>query len=186
MSRKPIISICGDSDLATGDVRLELAERLGKKLIDSNYRVLTGGMGGIMEAASRGARSSDNYQSGDVIGILPGYDPGDANEFVDVAVATGMDHLRNQLVATSDALVAIGGGAGTLTEMAFAWMLGRLVLAYQVEGWSGKVADTKLDHRIRYPGIREDRVFGVRTEEEVARILVDYLPLYRRGFSGMD
>ncbi len=179
MSGRPTVSICGDSFLPSGDERLALAEHLGERLVDSGFRILTGGMGGIMEAASRGAHSSENYHPGDVIGILPGDEIKDANEFVDVAVPTGMGHLRNQIVASSNAVVAIGGGAGTLSEMAFAWMGGRLVIAYQVEGWSGKLAGTRLDLRIRFPDIPDDRVFEVNNADEVLDVLKKYLPRYR-------
>ena len=65
-------------------------------------------------------------------------------------------------------------------------MLGRLVIAYEVEGWSGKLANTRVDHRIRYPGIEDDRVFGVRSEEDVIDILNEKLERYRNYFSGMD
>jgi len=139
-----------------------------------------------MEAVSRGGRSSVNYQNGDIIGILPDYGQEGANDYVDIPIATGMDNLRNQIVANSDAMIAIGGGAGTLSEIAFAWMLGRLIMAYEVEGWSGKVANTRLDHRIRYPKIKEDRIFGVRTEDDVLAILGEMLGRYRHYFSGMD
>ena len=186
MTRKPIISICGDSYVPDGDIRLKLAERLGRKLVDTGYRIVTGGMGGIMEAASRGASSSESYQSGDIIGILPGYDPCEANRYVDIPIATGLDHVRNQVVANSDAVIAMGGGAGTLSEICFAWMLGRLVIAYRVEGWSGKLADTRLDHRIRYPDMEEDRIFGVNNEDEAIEILASYLSRYGRVFQGMD
>lgn len=186
MTRRHIITISGDSHLPEGDIRIELAERLGRRLVDENYRILTGGREGVMEAASRGARSSGNYRSGDIIGILPDYGQEGCNEFVDIPIATGMDNLRNQIVANSDAVIAIGGGAGTLSEMAFAWMLGRLVIAYEVEGWSGKLANTRVDHRIRYPGIEDDRVFGVRSEEDVMDILNNNLERYRKYFPGMD
>lgn len=97
-----------------------------------------------------------------------------------------MGNLRNQVVANSDAVIAIGGGAGTLSEIAFAWMLSRLIIAYEVKGWSGKLANTRLDHRIRYPGIEDDRVFGVRSEEDVLDILKNNPWRYTKFFSGMD
>jgi uncharacterized protein (TIGR00725 family) len=87
--------------------------------------VVTGGLGGVMEAASRGARS----RRGRTLGILPGTDRQDANGWVEIAVATGLGELRNGLVVrASDALVAVGGGHGTLSEIAFALKLGRPVV----------------------------------------------------------
>jgi uncharacterized protein (TIGR00725 family) len=87
--------------------------------------VVTGGLGGVMEAACRGARS----RRGRTLGILPGTDRQDANGWVEIAVATGLGELRNGLVVrASDALVAVGGGHGTLSEIAFALKLGRPVV----------------------------------------------------------
>lgn len=185
MIKKGMISICGNASLPESDHRLSLAESLGKRLVDEGYRILTGGLGGVMEAASRGARSSDLYHAGDVIGIIPGYNVEEANEYVDIAIATGMDHLRNQVVSNSDAVVAIGGGAGTMSEIAFAWMLKRLVIAYEVEGWSGKVSNMRIDHRIRYNDIPDDRVYGVNDAEEVVIILCDLLPKYQHHHHGI-
>jgi uncharacterized protein (TIGR00725 family) len=112
---------------------LALAEEVGARLVDLGATVVTGGLGGVMEAACRGAKS----RRGLTIGLLPGLDRSEANGWVDVAIATGLGELRNALIVrTSDALVAIGGGAGTLSEIAFALKLGRPVIGigtYQVE-----------------------------------------------------
>src|SRR5204862_98418 len=84
-----------------------------------------GGLGGVMEAACRGARSA----GGTTVGILPGDDRTDANEFVDVAVATGMGEGRNALVVrTADAVIAVGGEFGTLSEIALALRAGKPVI----------------------------------------------------------
>jgi uncharacterized protein (TIGR00725 family) len=173
--RKRIIAIVGDAALDAGDPKLLLAERLGTLVIDAGWRLLTGGLGGVMEAASRGAHASLAHQAGDVIGLLPGADPDDANPFVDVAIPTGLDHGRNLIVARSDAVVAIGGGAGTMAEIAFAWIMKRPVIAFRVAGWSGRVADTRIDERIRYEQISDDRVFGVDTPEQAVAIIKERL-----------
>jgi uncharacterized protein (TIGR00725 family) len=87
-----------------------------------------------MEAASRGAKS----RRGLTIGLLPGLDRSEANGWVDVAIATGLGEIRNALIVrTSDALVAVGGGVGTLSEIGFALKLGRPVIGvgtFEVEG----------------------------------------------------
>ena len=102
-----------------------LAEEVGAQLADLGAVVVTGGLGGVMEAASRGAKS----RNGRTLGILPGEDRDAANGWVDIAVATGLGELRNGLlVRASDALVAIGGGHGTLSEVAFALRIGRPVI----------------------------------------------------------
>lgn len=177
MSERKVIAVIGDGDLREDSLKYHLAENLGRSLIDHGFRLVTGGLGGIMEAASKGARSSAMYKPGDVIGILPGNDPGDANPFVDIGIPTGLGLGRNIIISHAGAVVAIGGGAGTLCEMANAWVLGRLIIAYRVDGWSGKLADQKVDSRDRYPGIPCDRVYGVNSEDEVIAWL-KLLPSY--------
>lgn len=95
----------------------EQAEEVGRLLAEAGAVVLTGGLGGVMAAASRGAKGA----GGLVVGILPGSDRAAANEHVDVALATGMGEMRNALIVRSaDAVIAIGGEYGTLSEIAFA------------------------------------------------------------------
>jgi len=172
--------VIGDASLPESDGRYALARELGRELVSGGYRVVTGGLGGCMEAVCRGARESPEYREGDTIGILPGYDPDEANEFVDVSLATGIFHSRNAIVANSDSVMAIGGGSGTLSEMAMAWIMQRLLIAFRVEGWSGRLADQRIDDRIRYPDIPDDRVYGVDTVEEAIGYL-ERLPKYNRN-----
>jgi len=179
MSVRKIIAVIGDGDLEEGSGKYRLAENLGRSLIDHGYQLVTGGLGGVMEAASKGAGSSALYNKGDVIGILPGDDPAAANPYVDTCIPTGFGHGRNMIISHADAVVAIGGGAGTLGEMAHAWALGRLIVAYRVEGWSGNLADRKIDSRDRYPALPCDRVYGVTSETEVIEWL-NLLPEYTR------
>lgn len=169
--RRPLIAVIGDARLEPGSPVEKLAHNIGRALVDAGYRVLTGGLGGVMEAACQGARSSQKYQAGDTIAVLPGHDPAEANPFVDIAIASGLDHGRNSVVAHADAVVAIGGGAGTLSEICFAWMYKRLIVGMRVEGWSGKLADQRVDDRIRYPEIRDDRVFGADDADQVVELL---------------
>jgi len=173
------IAVVGDGDAAPGSMPWSLAEPLGTLLVAAGYRVVTGGLGGVMEAACRGAHSAGTYRPGDTVGILPGHDAGTANPYVDVAVPTGLGHGRNLVVAHADAVVAIAGGAGTLSEMALAWIFGRLIIAFRVAGWSGTLADRRIDPRPRFPSIPDDRVFGVDTPDEVIGILGARLPAYR-------
>jgi uncharacterized protein (TIGR00725 family) len=141
--RRHAIAVIGDGDTAPGALGCRLAEETGQRLVDAGFRVVTGGLGGVMEAACRGARSSPSHVPDSIVGILPGHDASDANPYVDVAVPTGLGHTRNLLVAHADAVVAVGGGAGTLSEMAMAWVFGRLIVAFRIDGWSGKLADTR-------------------------------------------
>jgi uncharacterized protein (TIGR00725 family) len=116
-----------------------------------------------------------------VIGLLPGTDSDGANSFVDVAIPTGLGHGRNIIVAQADAVVAVGGGAGTMAEIAFAWMHKRLILAFRVDGWSGRVADTRIDERVRYQGMADDRVFGVSHAHEAVSIIKGRLSAYKQS-----
>jgi uncharacterized protein (TIGR00725 family) len=182
MSVRPVvIAVVGDAALAADDPKASLAERFGTLVADEGWRLLTGGLGGVMEAASRGARASLRCGPGGVIGLLPGTDSGSANPFVDVAIATGLGHGRNIIVAQADAVVAVGGGAGTMAEIAFAWMYRRLILAFRVDGWSGRVADTRIDERVRYPGIADDRVFGVSHAHEAVSLIKARLSSYKHS-----
>jgi uncharacterized protein (TIGR00725 family) len=96
--------------------------------------LVCGGLGGVMEAACKGAKES----GGTTVGILPGLDRADANPYVEVAVATGLGEARNALVVrAADALIAIGGGYGTLSEVALALRAGKRVVGlgtWDVEG----------------------------------------------------
>lgn len=178
------VAVIGDGTVEDGSEPWRLAESLGERLVDAGYRVLTGGLGGVMEAASRGARRSAAYVPGVVIGVLPGDEPLAANPYVDVAIATGLGHLRNALVVHADAAVAIGGGAGTLSEIALAWIHRRLVLAFRVGGWSGRLAGSPVDGRRRFASIEDDAVFGVTTAGEAVALLQRRLPEYVAARAG--
>jgi uncharacterized protein (TIGR00725 family) len=123
MSRTPYVAVVGPGE-ASPD-QLHTAEEVGAGLAAAGAVVVTGGLGGVMEAACRGARS----RRGRTLGILPGDDRDAANGWVEIAVTTGMGELRNGLVVrAADAVVAIGGGHGTLSEIALALKLGRPVV----------------------------------------------------------
>jgi len=117
------VSVCGSGD-APPDV-IALAEEVGSRLASANAIVVCGGLSGVMEAACRGAKSAE----GTTVGILPGTERSDANPFVDVAIPTGLGESRNALVArAADALIAIGGEFGTLSEIALALKIGTPVI----------------------------------------------------------
>ena len=123
MSRTPYVAVVGPGDASAPE--LQAAEEVGAGLAAAGAVVVTGGLGGVMEAACRGARS----RHGTTLGILPGEDREAANGWVEIAVTTGLGELRNGLVVrAADALVAIGGGHGTLSEVALALRIGRPVV----------------------------------------------------------
>jgi hypothetical protein len=78
-------------------------------------------------------------------------------------------------------VIAIGGGAGTLSELALAWIHRRLLIAYRVEGWSGRLAGTRVDGWVRFPSIPDDQVFGVESAEEAVDVLLRRLPEFVRA-----
>jgi uncharacterized protein (TIGR00725 family) len=149
--RRLAVSVIGDARLEDS-ARIEEAERLGDALVRAGFRVVTGGLGGVMEAVSRGARRSPAWEEGRVVGILPSYRKSDANPWCDIVIPTGLQLGRNILVAASgDVIIAIGGGSGTLSEMALAWQLGRPLIALGARGWAGRLAGEPLDERGSMP-----------------------------------
>ena len=103
----------------------DLAVEVGRLLAESGYTVICGGLGGVMEAACKGAKSVN----GITVGILPGDDPEEANEFVDFPIGTGMGIGRNIIIIRSAQLViAVNGKYGTLSEVAYALQLGKPVV----------------------------------------------------------
>lgn len=114
-SRRRLVAVCGESDPQTS--LADLAFELGRGIADRGAFLICGGLSGVMEHAARGARAA----GGLTIGLLPGDDPDAANEYVDLAIATGLGHARNAVLArTADGVVALGGGLGTLSEIALA------------------------------------------------------------------
>ncbi|HLE19477.1 MAG TPA: TIGR00725 family protein [Vicinamibacteria bacterium] len=110
------------------------AEEVGRAVARAGAVLVCGGLGGVMEAAARGAR----LEGGFTLGVLPGVGKETANAFIDCAVATGLGHFRNFLIAqTADALVAVAGKHGTLSEIAMALNLGKTVVclgSWNIEG----------------------------------------------------
>ena len=112
---KPLIAVVGGS--AGSPEEIEWAEAVGRLLAEAGAILLCGGLGGVMEAAARGAKAAQGL----TIGILPGSDSADANPYIDVPLATGMGEMRNALIVrAAGAVIAIGGGWGTLSEIALA------------------------------------------------------------------
>lgn len=107
----------------------EMAEELGRLLAEEGHTLLCGGLGGVMEAACEGAAEA----GGIVVGILPG-ERGDANPYVGIRVATGMSHARNAIIVrSSDAVIALAGKYGTLSEIALALKMNIPVIS--LESW---------------------------------------------------
>lgn len=125
MSAPPraIVAVVGGSECTSAEAAL--AEELGRRLAAGGAVVVCGGLTGVMEAVARGVRAAGGLS----IGILPGSDPRAANRYIDIPLATGMGEMRNALIVrVAGAVVAIGGGAGTLSEIALALRIGTPVV----------------------------------------------------------
>ena len=113
--RAPLVAVVGGGNCSGAEA--EWAAAVGRLVAERGAVLVCGGLGGVMEAAARGAKQA----GGLTIGILPGSDPGAANPHIDVAIATGMGEMRNALIVrAAGAVIAIGGGWGTLSEIALA------------------------------------------------------------------
>ena len=149
--RRYLVAVVGEAGAQEGDIAHVLAKEVGELLVDAGCRVCSGGLGGVMSAAFRGARQSKKYREGDTVAILPALDHRRANPFADIVIATGLGHMRNGIVAAAEAVVAVGGKAGTLSEMALAWRYNRLLVALSNSGgiaaqYAGKAMDNRRDN----------------------------------------
>jgi uncharacterized protein (TIGR00725 family) len=114
----------------------ELATELGKSIGKMGFILLCGGLGGVMESVSKGAKLS----GGLTVGIIPGIDKQQANAYIDVPIATGMGYARNTIIATAgDVVIALPGETGTLSEIAFALNLKKPVIDLGYWGISGMI-----------------------------------------------
>ncbi len=118
-----------------------IAEDVGRLVAQSGAILITGGLGGVMEAASKGA----NEAGGTVIGILPGFSKKDANAYVTVPITTGLSHARNVIIVRSaDVVIAVAGEYGTLSEIAIALKLGKPVIG--INTWGNVEGVVKADN----------------------------------------
>jgi uncharacterized protein (TIGR00725 family) len=118
-----MISVCGPNDASFEEYQTAL--EVGRQIALAGHAVVCGGRDGVMEAVACGAKEA----GGVTIGILPSYDPKQANEFIDYPIPTGLGHARNSLVVASGAaVIAIGGGFGTLSEIGLALKMEKRVV----------------------------------------------------------
>jgi len=127
--RAPRVAVCAPGEAS--DEELLLAGAVGRLVAERGCTLVCGGLGGAMAAACRGAQEA----GGMTVGIIPGYDDRAANPWVEHVICTGLGQARNALVAaTGQVLIAIGGGWGTLSEIALGLRLGRPVVL--LSGWA--------------------------------------------------
>ena len=134
---------------------------IGSEIAKSNSVLITGGLGGVMRAASRGAHDA----GGLTVGIIPQNDFSLANEFCDIVIPSGMGLMRDFLNALSaDGVIVIGGGSGTLSEICAAYMYKKPIIALKNSGGTAsKYADQFLDHR------KNVQIIGVETADEAIK-----------------
>ena len=133
-----------------------LAYEVGTRLAKRGAIIICGGLGGVMESACRGAKE----EGGTTIGVLPGPFRGDANPFVDYALATDMGQARNAIIVrTADAVIAVGGEYGTLSEIAMALKMGKKVVA--LSSWE-----------IASKGVSDDKIIRSTDPEEAVEAIM--------------
>ena len=155
------ITVIGDSQ--ADKEKYEFCMQLGRLLAEMNITVITGGRSGVMEAVSKGAWES----GGLTVGILPSDNKQTANPYCRIIIPTGLGHARNNITAlAADVVIVIGGQAGTLTEMGFAWIYEKPILAVvNFDGMSRKFGDQKLDSR------GENKIISVSSLDEIRTYL---------------
>ncbi len=143
MPKKICISVIGSGDDALSHQNAKVANEVGREIADRGAVLICGGLGGVMAEAAKGAREN----GGLTIGILPGEDPGSANPFIDISLPTGLGFARNVLVAYSgDAVIAISGGLGTLSEISYALLKKKPVIGihtWNLEQLSGRMPSSE-------------------------------------------
>ena len=169
MIRKIQITVIGDSQEI--EKNNKIAYKLGEFIAEKGWVLITGGKEGVMNSCSKGAIE----KQGLVVSILPDQELDYGTPYKTISIATGIGYARNLInVLSADVVVVIGGASGTLSEIAYAWAYNKPIIAYkECEGWSSKVADTKIDNR------RKDKIIGAsslddlkeKLEAEVEKVL---------------
>lgn len=179
--RKKQIAVIGSASNNLSEVQRQLAFEIGQTLVEQGCRVINGGMGGVMSHSARGAHAASTYCPGDVIGVLPSYDASDANPYIDIALPTGLGVARNAvLMASCDAVVALDGGSGTLSEIALAWQMKKPIACIGEEGWHQRLQSLTLDSR------RDDAIELLADMDELAGFIERLHQQSAPGFGGIQ
>jgi len=162
-----VVSVIGASEIDK-DIEKKTFE-IGRLLAQNKFIVACGGLSGVMEAVCKGVKE----ENGLTIGIIPYEEKSLANKYIDIVIPCPFSQARNIIVVLSgDACLAISGKAGTLSEICFAWIYQKPIVALSsVKGWSSKIANQKLDDR------RHDKIYGVETPQEAISKLKELLDI---------
>ena len=154
------VTVIGDSN--TNEKNYKIAYELGKILAKEGIIVINGGRGGIMEAICKGVKEMNGIS----VCILPSEDKREANKYCSIVIPTGIGFARNSInVLAGDGVIAIGGRAGTLSELAFAWIYNKpIVVIEDTNGWSNRLKNQKIDDR------RTDIIYSATTPKEAVEL----------------
>jgi len=160
-NRRQQVAIIGSSE--ADEQMIEVAEQAGRLIAELGAAVVTGGRDGIMAAASKGCADA----GGTVIAVTPHTQMDDVNPYAHYHIPTGMGWVRNAITGIAgDVVLVIGGAAGTLSEIAYAWMHDRPVVALSESGgWAQRLAGESVDHR------RKDAVIDCRSIDDLKATL---------------
>ena len=166
VKRRQILVIGNNDNGCTPEIE-KLAYEVGTEVAKSNSVLITGGLGGVMRAACHGTQDA----GGTTIGIIPQNDPSLANEFCDIVIPSGLGLMRDFLNALSaDGVIAVGGGAGTLSEICAAYMYKKpIVVLKNSGGIAAKYADQYLDHR------KNVKIIGVKTPQQAVKHILEQI-----------
>jgi uncharacterized protein (TIGR00725 family) len=147
------IGVIGPNKSMCSQQLYDFGVKLGRLIATKDRTFVCGGLGGFMEAVCKGVKQSPDTFNGQTVGILPDDKAETANQYIDLPIPTGAGIARNIIIVrTADIIIAAGGGAGTLSEIAFAWQLNKTVLCITpFDGWAKELAGKNLD--TRYNGL---------------------------------
>jgi len=169
MVKKCQILVIGNNTNGCTQKHEKIAYDIGAEIAKSDSVLITGGLGGVMTAASHGAHDSNGLS----VGIIPQDDPSMANEFCDIVIPTGMGLTRDYLNALSaDGVIIVGGGSGTLSEACASYMYKKPIVA--IRNLAGSVEpyiDDYIDHR------KNIKIIGVDTPKEAVKTILDLINL---------
>ena len=167
MTKKHQILVIGHDDAGCTPLHEKLAYETGTEIAKSGAVLVTGGLGGVMKAASHGSHDA----GGLVIGIIPQHEASNANEYCDVVIPTGMGHTRDFLTALSgDGVIVIGGGSGTLTEVCASYVHKKPIAALKNSGdVAAEYADKFLDHR------NHVKIVGVDSPKDAVKYILEQI-----------
>ncbi|WP_428324009.1 TIGR00725 family protein [Nitrosopumilus sp.] len=167
MAKKRQILVIGNNTNGCTPEHEKIAYDVGVEIAKSNSVLVTGGLGGIMVAASHGAKDADGL----TVGIIPQDDASEANEYCDIVIPTGMGFTRDFLNALSaDGVIIIGGGSGTLSEVCASYMSKKPMVAIRnLNGSIEKYIDGYLDHR------ENVKIIGVNNAKEAVTKIIELI-----------